>query len=235
MKRLFRGVVILLFLTVICVIAFFLLSALKKMYISSWLFFDRSVVIGFLSGLGLTFFISLINYHHALRDHAKERASLLDAFAAESESFLRTMDRLQTGDGTFTIPEQLHPELERALARLDDCAGKIARCERISPLKSTTIEKRGKLASRIARTELAFDQAFAPFTESCSTAFHAHGALHYFKDEDERRNAQEDFLRNLKQVFDALEPNSTMRFALEAYRSRIGRFLGVRHAKQQEA
>ncbi|MDD4310914.1 MAG: hypothetical protein PHW41_00335 [Eubacteriales bacterium] len=234
MKRLFRGVVILLFLTVICVIAYFLLSALKKMYLSSWLFFDRSVVIGFLSGLGLTFFISLINYYHALRDHAKERASLLDAFAAESESFLRTMDRLQTGDGTFTIPEQLHPELERALARLDDCAGKIARCERISPLKSTTIEKRGSLTSKIARAELAFDRAFAPFAEHCSIAFHAHGALPYLKDEAERQIAQADFFRQLKLVFDALTERSAMRLALQAYRERIDLFLGVRRVKKQD-
>ncbi len=235
MKRLFRGIVILSFITIICIIVYLLLFALKKIYIESWFFFDRSIIIGFLSGLLLTFIISFVNYHHALRDHAKERVSLLNAFSAESESFLRATGQIQNSDGTFNIPEQLHPALERALARLDDCAGKIARCERISPLRGTTIEKRGKLASKIAKTELAFDQAFAPFAESLSVAFHAHGVLPYFHDENERWNTQEDFLRNLKQVFEALEPNSAMQLALQAYRGRIDRFLGVHHAKQQAA
>ena len=234
MKRLFRGIVILSFITIICIIVYLLLFALKRMYIESWFLFDRSVIIGFLSGLLLTFIISLVNYHHALRDHAKERASLLNEFTTESESFLRSIGQIQNSDGTFNIPDQLHPALEHALAQLDDSAGKLARCERISPLNGTTIEKRGKLASRIAKTELAFDQAFTPFAENCSTAFVAHGSLPYFKDEDERRNTQEDFLRNLKQIFDALAADSAMRFALEAYRERIDRFLGVRQAKQQK-
>ena len=233
MKRLFRGIVILSFITIICIIVYFLLFALKKIYIESWFFFDRSVIIGFLSGLLLTFIISFVNYHHALSEHARERASLLDAFSAESESFLRATGQIQNSDGTFTIPEQLHPALERALARLDDCAGKLVRCERISPLKSVSIERRGTLVSKIARTELAFDQAFAPFSESLSVAFHAHGVLPYFSDESERRNTQEDFLRSLKLVFDALEPTSAMHLALQVYRDRIDRFLGVYHAKQQ--
>lgn len=228
MKRLFRGVVILSFITVICVIAYFLLSAMKKMYIESWFFLDRSVIIGFLSGLLLTFIISLVNYHHALCEHARERKALLDAFVAESDSFRRTIDPLQVGDGTFVIPDQLQPELERALVRLDDCAGKIARSERISPLKSATIAKRGKLASRIARAELAFDRAFAPFAESCGAAFHAHSVLPYLKDETERQAAQEDFMLNLSRVSDALQEKSSLMLALRAYHDRIDRFLGLR-------
>ncbi len=231
MKRLFRGVVILSFITVICVIAYFLLSAMKKMYIASWFFLDRSVIIGFLSGLLLTFIISLVNYHHALCEHARERKALLDAFVAESDSFRRTIDPLHGGDGAFVIPDQLRPELERALARLDDCAGKITRCERISPLKSATIAKRGKLASRIARAELAFDRAFAPFSESCSAAFHAHSVLPYLKDETERQAAQEDFMLNLSRVSDALQEKSNLMLALRAYHSRIDRFLGIRNKK----
>lgn len=229
MKRLFRGVVILSFITVICVIAYFLLSAMKKMYIESWFFLDRSVIIGFLSGLLLTFIISLVNYHHALCEHARERKALLDAFVAESDSFRRTIDPLRGGDGMFVIPDQLQPELERALARLDDCAGKIARSERISPLKSATIAKRGKCASRIARAELAFDRAFAPFAESCCTAFHAHSVLPYLKDETEWQAAQEDFMRNLIRVSDALQEKSSLMLALRAYHDRIDRFLGIRN------
>ena len=228
MKRLFRGLVILTFITVTCVIAFFLLSAMKKLYIESWFFLDRMVIIGFLSGLGLTFVISLVNYHHALSDHARERRALLDAFVAESDSFRGIIEPLQDGNGAFVIPDQLQPELERALARLDDCAGKIARSERISPLKSATIEKRGKLASKIARAELAFDRAFAPFAESCGAAYHAHSVLPYLKDETERQTMQEDFLRNLSHVSDALQEKSSLMLALRAYHDRIDRFLGVR-------
>jgi len=231
MKRLFRGVVILSFITVICVIAYFLLSAMKKMYIESWFFLDRSVIIGFLSGLLLTFVISLVNYHHALCEHARERKALLDAFVAESDSFRRTIEPLQGGDGAFVIPDPLRPELERALARLDDCAGRITRCERISPLKSATIAKRGKLASRIARAELAFDRAFAPFAESCGAAFHAHSVLPYLKDEHEKAAKQEEFLQHLQHIFDAMQPDSPFQSAVRAYLKRINQFLGVRKGK----
>lgn len=235
MKRLFRGVVILTFIMIICVIVSLLLSAMKKMYFASWFFFDRSVVIGFLSGLGLTFILSLVNYHQALCDHARKRAALLDEFTAEAASFSRAIGHLQNSDGTFTIPDQLHPELERALAQLDDRAGKIVRCERISPLQRATIEKRGVCATKIAKDELAFDLAFEPFAESCSVAFHAHSVLPYLKDETELLNAQKDFFRHLKQVFDALQDESAMRIALQTYREKIGRFLGVRQTKKQDA
>jgi len=231
MKRLFRGLVILSFISVTCAIAYFLLSAMKKLYIESWFFLDRTVVIGFFSGLGLTLLISLVNYHHALSEHARERATLLSEFTAEADAFMHTIEPLQNGNGAFVIPDQLQPELERALARLDDRAGKIVRCEKISPLKSATIEKRGRCASRIARAELAFDRAFAPFAESCGTAFHAHGVVPYLKDGAELQHAQEEFLRNLNRISDALKQESALRTALVAYRERIDRFLGIRHGK----
>lgn len=235
MKRLFRGIVILSFITIICVIVYFLLFALKKMYIESWFFFDRSVIIGFLSGLVLTLIISLVNYRQALCDHARERAALLDEFTAEAASFSRTMGYLQNNDSTFTIPDQMHPELERALAQLDDRAGKIVRCERISPLQRATIEKRGVCATKNAKAELAFDLAFEPFAESCSIAFHAHGVLPYLEDGSILQDAQEDFLRHLKQVFDGLKDESAMRTALRTYREKIDRFLCVRQPKKQNA
>jgi len=228
MKRLFRGVVILSFITVTCVIAYFLLLAMKKLYIESWFFLDRSVIIGFLSGLLLTFIISLVNYHHALSDHARERKALLDAFVAESVSFLRMVAPLKSESSAFVIPEQLQPELERELARLDDCTGKITRSEKISPHSGAVIDKRGRCASPIARAELAFERAFAPFAESCSTAFHAHSVLPYFKDDSERQTAQNDFLRHLSLVYDALQEKSSLMLALRAYRGRIDRFLIVR-------
>ncbi len=235
MKRLFRGLVILSFISIIFVIAYFILSAMKQLYIESWFFLDRTVVIGFFSGLGLTFVISLVNYHHALGDHARERATLLREFTTEADAFLRTIEPLQNGNGVFVIPDQLQPELERALARLDDRAGKIVRCEKISPLKNATIEKRGRCASKIARTELAFDRAFAPFAESCGAAFHAHGVMPYLKDGAELQAAQEEFLRNLNRISDALKQKSPLRIALVAYRERIDRFLGIRHGKKQDA
>jgi hypothetical protein len=229
---LFRGLVILTFITIVCVIAYFLLSAMKKLYIDSWFFLDRSVVIGFLSGLLLTIVISFVNFHHAMCEHARERSAQIEAFLAETDSFRRMMEPMQTESGAVAVPEQLQPELERALARLDDCSGKLARSERISPLKSTTIEKRGKLASKIARAELAFDRAFAPFAEACSTAFHAHSILPYLKDETERQAAQEDFMLNLSRVSDALQEQSSLMLALRAYQDRIDRFLGLRHEKK---
>ena len=225
MKRLFRGLVILMFITIICVIAYFLLSAMKKMYIESWFFLDRSVVIGFLSGLLLTFIISLVNYHHALSDHAQERKSLLDAFAAEAEVFYRMIEPLREVSGAFAVPEPLQPELERALARLDDSAGKIIRGERLSPLKSTTIEKRGRFASKNAKSELAFDRAFVPFAESCNAAFHAHSILPYLKDEQEKAAKQEEFLIHLQHIFDAMQPGSPLDTAARAYLARIDRFV----------
>ncbi|HWQ98866.1 MAG TPA: hypothetical protein VN538_12360 [Clostridia bacterium] len=234
MKRLFRGLVILMFITIVCVIAYFLLSAMKKMYIESWFFLDRSVVIGFLSGLLLTFIISLVNYHHALSDHAQERKALLDAFAAEAEAFYRMIEPLREGSGAFSIPEQLQPELERALARLDDSAGKIIRGERLSPLKGTTIEKRGRFASKNAKSELAFDRAFVPFAESCNAAFHAHSILPYLKDEQEKAAKQEEFLRHLSLVYVALQVNSDMMQAIRAYHDKIDRFLGIRRTRRQE-
>ena len=232
MKRMFRGVVILSFITVTCVIAYFLLSGMKRIYIESWFFMDHSVVIGFFSGLGVTLVISLVNFHHALCDHARERKALLNEFAAEADSFRQTIEPMQGKDGAFVIPDQLQPDLERALARLDDCAGKIMRSDRISPLKSVTIEKRGKCASKIAKSELAFDRAFAPFAESCSAAFHAHSVLPYLKDETERQAAQEDFMLHLGRVFGALQEMSSLMLALRAYQGRIDRFLGVQREKK---
>jgi len=231
MKRLFRGLVILIFITVTCVIAYFLLSAMKKMYIESWFFLDRSVVIGFLSGLLLTLIISLVNYHHALSDHAQERKALLDAFAAEAEAFYRMIEPLRKDSGAFAVPEPLQPELERALARLDDSAGKIIRGERLSPLKSTTIEKRGRFASKNAKSELAFDRAFVPFAESCNAAFHAHSILPYLKDEQEKAAKQEEFLSHLQHIFDAMQPGSPLDTAARAYLARIDRFVWVKKRK----
>jgi hypothetical protein len=231
MKRLFRGLVILMFITIVCVIAYFLLSAMKKMYIESWFFLDRSVVIGFLSGLLLTFIISLVNYHHALSDHAQERKALLNAFAAEAEAFYRMIEPLREDSGSFAIPEQLQPELERALARLDDSAGKIIRGERLSPLKGTTIEKRGRFASKNAKSELAFDRAFVPFAESCNAAFHAHSILPYLKDEQEKAATQEEFLSHLQRIFDAMQPGSPLDTSARAYLARIDRFVWVKKRK----
>ena len=232
MKRQFRGLVILTFIAVTCVIAYFLLSAMKKMYIDSWFFLDRSVVIGFLSGLLLTIVISFVNFHHAVCEHASERSAQIDALLAEMESFRRTMEPMQTAGGAVTVPEQLQPELERALARLDDITGKIIRGERMSPLKSATIEKRGRFASKNARAELAFDRAFVPFAESCNAAFHAHSILPYLKDELEKAAKQEEFLRHLKHIFGAMQPDSPFQSAVRAYLMRINQFLGVKREKR---
>ena len=84
MKGLFKGVVTLCFITISCVIAYFLLMAMIKLHIQSWIVLNRSVIVGFLSGLILTCMLSFANFIHAQRSHARERASHLDQLFTEA-------------------------------------------------------------------------------------------------------------------------------------------------------
>ena len=232
MKLLYKSAVTLTFLTIISIVVSILFSAMRKLHIESWFFFNSSVMIGFLSGLMLTSLISLINFHQLQRSNAKEITAELSDFKKESDAFLRLTRDLPNDHGTFVIPEQNHQELELALAHLDDRSNKIMRCERISPLKAASIRKLRKVASTLAKSELAFYQAYSPFAESCNMAYHVHNVLPYLKDEVELQEAQSKFNQNLQQIFAALEPESTLAMVMRQYQDQIGKFLGTKRAKE---
>lgn len=232
MKGLFKSVVTLSFITIVGVIAYFLLTAMKKMYLQSWFLLNRSVIIGFLSGLILTCLLSFANFIQAQRSHARERAVALDRFFAESAAFLNLARGFQAERGVFEIPQENQLALGAALARLAERASSLSLCERISPLPYSAIQRRGVFASPIARTERAFDQSFVAFEESCVAAYHTHSSLPYLTSEPERQAAQVELQRHLQQVMEQLNPQSALSKAQLDYRSRIDRFLGARPAEK---
>lgn len=227
MKGLFKSVVTLSFITIVCVIAYFLLMAMKKMYIDSWFVLNRSVIVGFLSGLILTCLLSFANFIHAQRSHARERASNLDQFFAEAHAFQALANGFQTAQGTVEIPQESQFALGSALARLAERASSLSLCEKISPLPLGAIQRRGVFASPIARTERAFDLTFVAFEESCIAAYHAHSSLPYLTDRSERQAAQSAFLRRIQELLNMLQPENALMQAYAAYRGRIDRFLGT--------
>ena len=225
MKPLYRSAVTLTFLTIIGIVISVLFVAMKRLHIESWFFFNPSVIIGFLSGFLLVSIISLGNIHHMRRRVAKGILTDLDGFSNAAES-IRAL--LPDWTDASAIPGQLHPELMRALSLLDERAGSILRGERLAPVKGTTIQRWKRLCSPLARAEFAFYEEFAPVAEHASAAYRTQSMLPYLKDETERQTMQEDFLRNLSHVSDALQEKSSLMLALRAYHDRIDRFLGVR-------
>ena len=129
MKPLYRSAVTLTFLTIIGIVISVLFVAMKRMHIESWFFFNPSVIIGFLSGFLLVSIISLGNIHHMRRRIAKDILTDLNGFSSAAES-IRTL--LPDWTDASAIPEQLHPELMRALSLLDERAGSILRGERLA-------------------------------------------------------------------------------------------------------
>lgn len=232
MKGLFKSVVTLSFITIVGVIAYFLLTAMKKMYLQSWFLLNRSVIIGFLSGLILTCLLSFANFIQAQRSHARERAVALDRFFAESAAFLNLARGFQAERGVFEIPQENQLALGAALARLAERASSLSLCERISPLPYSAIQRRGVFASPIARTERAFDQSFVAFEENCVAAYHMHSSLPYLTDSIELEAARTAFLQRLGQIYDMLQPDRALTQAYLAYRARIDRFLGARPAEK---
>ena len=235
MKPLYRSAVTLTFITIIGVIVSILFFALRRLYIESWFFFDPSIMIGFLSGLVLTSLISLINFRQLQRNNAKELAAQLDGFQQATDSFQNLMVALPANQDVILVPQQYHPELEFVLARLDEHACNIMRCERVSPLKSTTIQRFKRFCSLLARTELSFYQVFSPLAESCSLAYRTQSILPYLKDETERIATQNDFNQNLRVVFESLQRGTVLDEQMRAYRVRLDRFLGARRATPQDA
>ena len=232
MKPLYRSAVTLTFLTIIAIVISVLFAAMKRLHIESWFFFNPSVIIGFLSGFLLVSIISLGNIHHMRRRIAKGILTDLDGFSSAAES-IRALLVNQTD--ASAIPEQLHPELMRALSLLDERAGSILRGERLAPVKGTTIHRWKRLCSPLARAEFAFYEEFAPVAEYISAAYRTQSMLPYLKDETERSATQDEFMRSLHQLLLALQPESAFEAGLRDYRERVDHFLGARRATPKDA
>ena len=231
MKPLYRSAVTLTFLTIIGIVISVLFVAMKRLHIESWFFFNPSVIIGFLSGFLLVSIISLGNIHHMRRRIAKGILTDLDGFSSATES-IRAL--LPGWTDANTIPEQLHPELMRALSLLDERAGSILRGERLAPVKGTTIQRWKRLCSPLARAEYAFYEEFAPVAEHASAAYRTQSMLPYLKDETERSATQDEFMRSLNQLLLALQPESAFVAGLRDYRERVDHFLGARRATPKD-
>jgi len=209
-----------------------LFVAMKRLHIESWFFFNPSVIIGFLSGFLLVSIISLGNIHHMRRRIAKGILTDLDGFSSASES-IRAL--LPDWTDASAIPEQLHPELMRALSLLDERAGSILRGERLAPVKGTTIQRWKRLCSPLARAEFAFYEEFAPVAEHASAAYRTQSMLPYLKDETERSATQDELMRSLNQLLLALQPDSAFVAGLRDYRERVDLFLGARRTTPKDA
>ena len=232
MKPLYRSAVTLTFLTIIGIVISVLFVAMKRLHIESWFFFNPSVIIGFLSGFLLVSIISLGNIHHMRRRVAKGILTDLDGFSSAAES-IRAL--LPDWTDASAIPEQLHPELMRALPLLDERAGNILRGERLAPVKGTTIQRWKRLCSPLARAEFAFYEEFAPVAEHASAAYRTQSMLPYLKDETERSATQDEFMRSLNQLLLALQPESAFVAGLRDYRERVDHFLGARRTTPKDA
>ena len=232
MKPLYRSAVTLTFLTIIGIVISVLFVAMKRLHIESWFFFNPSVIIGFLSGFLLVSIISLGNIHHMRRRIAKGILTDLDGFSSAAES-IRAL--LPDWTDASAIPEQLHPELMRALSLLDERAGSILRGERLAPVKGTTIQRWKRLCSPLARAEYAFYEEFAPVAEHASAAYRTQSMLPYLKDETERSATQDEFMRSLNQLLLALQPESAFVAGLRDYRERVDHFLGARRTTPKDA
>ena len=232
MKPLYRSAVTLTFLTIIGIVISVLFAAMKRLHIESWFFFNPSVIIGFLSGFLLVSIISLGNVHHLRRRVAKGILTDLDGFSSAAES-IRNLLVNQTD--AIAIPEQLQPELMRALSLLDERTGSILRGERLAFIKGAT-NRRGKcLCSPLARAEYALYEEFAPVAEHASAAYRTQSMLPYLKDETERSATQDEFMRRLLQLLLALQPESAFEAGLRDYRERVDHFLGARRAAPKDA
>ena len=233
MKPLYRSAVTLTFLTIVGIVISVLFAAMKRLHIESWFFFNPSVIIGFLTGFLLVSIISLGNIHHMRRRIAKDILTDLDGFSSAAESVRALLPDL-TAD-TSVIPEELHPELMRALALLDERAGSMLRGERLAPVKGTTIQRWKRLCSPLARAEYAFYEAFAPVAEHASAAYRTQSMLPYLKDKTERSATQNELMRSLSQLLPALQPESAFVAGLRDYREKVDHFLGARRTTPKDA
>ena len=106
MKILFKSAVTLSFIAIICIVLSLLLSAMKELFISSWFVFNKSVIIGVLSGLVLTCIIALVQFMQYQRENAKERAEQLRDFRREADAFQAIVTKYSTTVETLSIPDE---------------------------------------------------------------------------------------------------------------------------------
>ena len=231
MRGQYKSAVTLTFISIVCLIVALLLVAMKKLYIESWFMLNRNVVTGLVSGLLITSIFSFSNLVYAQRSHARERASLLDSFSAQSASFLSFLGGLKTKDGTLDIPPAGQYDLGQALALLHERANAVLRSERISPLKGTAVQQGGMFVSPLAKSEYAFELAFSEFEQGCNEAYQLHSSLPYLADRSEQDRLFEDFLRQLRELALALDSGSALQATLALYRSEIRKLLGGKREK----
>ena len=226
MKWQWKSAITLSFILIICLVVAVLLAAMKKMYIESWFLLNRNVMVGFLSGLLLTFVVSLSNFAHTQRTHARERAAALDAFSEESSALQALIGDFGGEENAPAIPESSQLALGQTLAHLVDRVNAIQRNEKISPRTSRSIQKGGLFVSSIVKSELAFDLAFAAFEEGCVKAYHTFSSLPFLTDAGERQQALEGFSRQLRELSSALAVGSALSYTMADFRAAIRKAFG---------
>ena len=228
MKILFKSAVTLCFIAIICIVLSLLLSAMKEMFISSWFVFNKSVVVGVLSGLALTCIIALIQLMQYQRESAKERAEQLGDFRREADVFQAIVTESASTGELLTVSDAQQQALGTTLARLNELSMRMLRCERLSPLKSGTAMRFKRFASPMTKTEGAFFTALLTFAENAHAAEHAHHILPYLADAAEIQKNRSLLGQSLQQMLVSLAPNGALDTDLLQYQREIHRFLGIK-------
>lgn len=229
MKILFKSAVTLCFIAIICIVLSLLLSAMKEIFISSWFIFNKSVVVGVLSGLALTCIIALIQLLQYQRESAKERAVQLGDFRREANIFQAIVTESANTAEMRTVSDAQQQVLGTTLTRLNELATRMLRGERFSPIQSATKQWLKRLASPVSKAETAFLTALVPLSEHCHAAEQAHHVLPYLTDESEKQKNRLLLHQSLEQMLASLARGGALDFALLQYESAINRFLGKRN------
>ena len=229
MKILFKSAVTLCFIAIICIVLSLLLSAMKEIFISSWFIFNKSVVVGVLSGLALTCIIALIQLLQYQRESAKERAVQLRDFRREADIFQAILTESANTAEMHTVSDAQQQVLGTTLTRLNELATRMLRGERFSPIQSATKQWLKRLASPVSKAEAAFLTALLPLSEHCHAAEQAHHVLPYLTDESEKQKNRLLLHQSLEQMLASLARGGALDLALLQYESAINRFLGKRN------
>ena len=235
MKILFKSAVTLCFIAIICIVLSLLLSAMKELFISSWFVFNKSVVIGVLSGLVLTCIIALIQLMQYQRENAKERAELLRDFRRESDVFQAIVTESASTGELLTVSDAQQQALGTTLARLNELSMRMLRGERFSPIQSATKQWLKRLASPVSKAETAFLTALLPLAEICHAAEQAHHILPYLTDESEKQKKRLLLGQSLQYILASLAPNGALDTVFLQYQHEVLRFLGIKEPKTDTA
>ena len=231
MKILFKSAVTLSFIAIICIVLSLLLSAMKELFISSWFVFNKSVIVGVLSGLVLTCIIALVQFMQYQRENAKERAEQLRDFRREADAFQAIVTKYSTTGETLSIPDEEQQALGTTLTRLNERSMRMLRYERLSPLKSGTATRFRRFASPMTKAESAFFTALLPFAESAHAAENAHHILPYLTDSVEIQKNRSLLRQSLQQMLTSLAQNGALDTVFLQYQKEVHRFLGIKKQK----